>query len=80
MTEVSSPALFQLATEFLPDTLEKSKIQKVRILLGSAVSEMSDEQLETFTAQCEYLLNCWLDEYERKIFAGKTLKELLSDG
>lgn len=80
MTEVSSPSLFQLATDYLPDTLEKSKIQKVRSLLGGAVSEMSDEQLETFIAQCEYLLNCWLDEYERKIFQGKTLKELLSDG
>ncbi|MBI3486200.1 hypothetical protein HY025_04675 [Candidatus Daviesbacteria bacterium] len=36
------------------------------------------EDVKTVIASYEYLINKWLEEYEREIFSGETLKELLA--
>ncbi|MEO8581226.1 MAG: hypothetical protein ABI425_01455 [Patescibacteria group bacterium] len=63
--------------QFMPETAEQTKINKVRHILGERAKTIEDSQLETLIAQCEYLLDCWLDDYERNLFDGKTLKEIV---
>lgn len=65
-------------TEFYPDSSQQTKASQARQILGSVVSEMTDDQLEMLVARCEYLTGCWLDEYERQLFGGKTLKETMN--
>ena len=59
----------------LPEQFQENRIQKARSLLGETSKKLTDEQIETIVVQIEYLLNCWLDSYERKLFNGRTLKE-----
>ena len=61
----------------LPQASEQTTTQKTRQILGEVANELSDEQLETYTVQFEYLVGCWLDVFEKNLFDGKTLKELL---
>lgn len=60
-----------------PQTSVQTRTQKTRQILGEAANELSDEQLEAYTVQFEYLVGCWLDVFEKNLFDGKTLKELL---
>ena len=66
----------QLLSTFLPELPEQTKLSKARQILGEQGRNITDDQLETFIAQFEFLLNCWLDSYEKQLFTGKTLKEL----
>jgi len=61
----------------LPDHFEDNKIQRVRSILGNKASQISDEEIEVSLVQFEFLVNSWLDEFERKIFGEKTLQEIL---
>jgi hypothetical protein len=63
---------------FYPESTQLTKANLARQMLGAAVSEMNDDQLEILVSQCEYLIDCWLDEYERNLLGGKTLKETLN--
>ncbi len=60
----------------LQEPIEQTKTMKARQILGESGKEIPDEQLEMFVSQMDYLINCWLDTYERKIFDGKTLREI----
>ena len=74
----SKPLNFERSfTQFSPETVEQTKTSKVRQLLGESSKDMDEAQLETMVAQCEYLIDCWLDDYERNIFSGKTLSEMV---
>jgi len=74
----SKPLNFERSfTQFSPETVEQTGTSKARHLLGEAVKSMDEAQLETMVAQCEYLIDCWLDDYERKVFNGKTLSEMV---
>lgn len=66
----------QVLDALLTESPEQSKINKVRQLLGEKAKDLSDDQLETFSAQLDYLLNCWLDTFEKQLFDGKTLREI----
>ena len=60
-----------------PTQLEENKIQHIRTILGEKAVSLSDEEIETSISQFEYLVNCWMDEFEMEIFEGKTLYEVL---
>lgn len=55
------------------------KIQKAKQILGSLVNDFTDEQLKYTVSEVEYLTESWLDEFERQIFEGLTLNELLHE-
>lgn len=59
---------------------EETAIQNTRRLLGNVAINLSDEQIEVCLAQFDYLINAWLDEFEKSIFADKTLCEFLKNG
>jgi hypothetical protein len=60
-----------------PDKQEETLIQKARLIMGDDVKDLSDEDLEVFLTEFQYLIDCWLDEYERQVFNNKTLRELI---
>jgi len=76
------------ARQSLESTLERlfshspaeSRLQQARRIMGQAVDGLSDEQLEVYLTEFQYLINTWLDEYEQFVFQGKTLKEILREG
>ena len=61
--------------EMLPEEHKESKtIQNAKEILGNTYTT---EEIKELTSSFEYLTNSWLEEYEQKIFEGKTLKEIL---
>ena len=56
---------------------EQNKVNRARMMLGESGKEITDEQLENYVSEFEYLANCWLEIFERQVFEGKTLEELL---
>lgn len=60
-----------------PTYKEETKLQKARRVLGEISSEVTDEQLEVFLTEVQFLLDSWLDGFEKKIFDGLTLKQIL---
>jgi hypothetical protein len=58
-------------------TKEESRVQKARGIMGQLVSELADEELDIFITEFQYLINEYLDEYERQVFDGQTLKQVL---
>lgn len=61
--------------EMLPEQINEDKtVQKAREILGN---EYSSEQTRNIIASFEYLIENWLENYEKTIFNKKTLKELL---
>lgn len=51
-------------------------LEKARAVLGKTGKKMTDDEVQRLMATIDYLTDCWMDEYERKIFKGKTVKEL----
>ena len=66
-------------SNIFPDKQEETRIQKARRIMGDDVKNLSDEDLEVFLTEFQYLIDCWLDEYEKQQFDGKTLREKLME-
>ncbi len=65
-----------LATIF-PDNQEETKVSKARKILGETADTLHDEKLESLVTDFEYLADTWLDVFEKRVFGGKTLKEVI---
>lgn len=52
-------------------------IEEARKILGKTAERMSDEQLQDQLVRMKFLIESWLDKYERSIFDGRTLNELV---
>lgn len=70
-------SLEKALNSIFPSIEEISKSDKARGALGSLSREFSDEQLNNIVSDFEYLASYYLDIFERKVFDGKTLGELL---
>ncbi len=84
-TEPSEPAINPqktlekaLSAIFTPQ--DEDKIVQARRILGEVANDTSDEQLGVFINETQYLLNSWFDIFERQIFNGLTLREVLKGG
>ena len=60
-----------------PQVGEETKLQKARKVLHEVAKDEMDEQLQTFITESQYLIDSWLDDYERQLFDGLTLKQIL---
>ena len=58
---------------------EEKSIKKAKEILGALASNFTNEEMRDLVAQIEYLTESWIDEFEREIFDGKTLNELLHE-
>ncbi len=78
-SESSQPQIIAEHTlnSLFPTPAEENKIQQARHMLKDTGKSQTDEQIQTVIAEFEFLINEWLDEYEKHVFEGKTLKDLL---
>lgn len=52
-------------------------LEKARKTLGKTAEAMSDEQFQDQLNMIKFLVESWMDDYERSVFDGRTLNELL---
>jgi len=64
---------------FLSDDRENN-IRRARSTLGKLNDAFTDDQVEKMATDFEYLINTWLTEYEKQVFDGKTLHEVIQEG
>lgn len=60
--------------------VEETNVIKTRRILGEIANTLSDEQIECVVTEFQFLINSWLDEFEKDLFNNKTLKEILHEG
>src|ERR1035437_2167399 len=63
-----------LNTMFPEQTREDKTLQRAKEILGK---DYSTEEVKSLIASFEYLIENWLEQYERKVFKNKTVKEIL---
>jgi len=63
----------------LPELQEDKSVQTARSILGNTAADLTDEELSVYLTQFQYLIESWLDEYERQLFNGITLRQLLRE-
>ena len=63
---------------FSPNT-EEAVVTRMRRILGEKAKTLSDEQIECVATEFNFLIDAWLDEYEKEVFEGMTLKEVLNE-
>lgn len=57
--------------------MDEHDIEEARKILGSVADVFTYEEFKNECVKISYLTETWLDDYERTIFGGKTLRELL---
>jgi phosphatidylinositol kinase/protein kinase (PI-3 family) len=67
-----------LGSLFLNDKKE-SKLQKARAILKETADNISDDELSVYLTEFQSLLDGWLDIFEKQIFNGKTLDQILKE-
>jgi len=55
------------------------EVAKTKEILGKLADSFTTLQLKDIVTDIDYLVEGWLDEFEREKFGGKTLKELLHE-
>jgi len=67
----------QINQHFQEQNEEEKTVQEARDILGKSAEGLTDSQVHDLVNEVQYLVDTWIEEYEQKIFDGKTLKELL---
>lgn len=76
---ISPPSAKSIQDLFPEQEYEDKAIQRAKEILGASSKSFSKEELRDLVAQVEYLAETWLDDFERDIFKGRTLNELLHE-
>lgn len=75
-----SPSYAQAIQKMFPEQeREEKNIQLAKKSLGALATQFSPEKLKNVINEVEFLTETWLDEFERSIFKGLTLQELLHE-
>lgn len=67
----------QLNNLYSEQDKQQKSIQEARDILGETASEITDAQVYELITEVQYLADTWIEEFERNVFDGKTLEELL---
>lgn len=67
----------QINQHFQEENAEQKTVQEARDILGKSAEGLTDSQVNDLVNEVQYLVDTWIEEYEQKVFDGKTLKELL---
>jgi len=79
-TKAISPTLKQSLDDLFPEQLyDEKNIQEAIKILGDIANEFNHYQLKDELTKVQCLAEGWLDDFERGIFGGKTLNELLHE-
>jgi len=55
-------------------------LEQAKKALGKTGQLMTDEDIKKLMTIADYLMDDWLEQYEKTIFEGKTLNQLLQNG
>ena len=58
---------------------EDKEVTEARKILGDLADELTADELKEIVTEVKYLTTCWLDEFEKSIFKGKTVAEILHE-
>lgn len=58
---------------------QETVLQKTRRIMGNTVSDLSDDELEIYVTEFQHLVDYWLDTFERQLFDGMTLQQVLRE-
>ncbi len=58
-------------------TQEETRLQKARNIMGTALYDVSDEDLDIYLTEFQHLIDGWFDSFEQDMFNGATLKQVL---
>ncbi len=72
--------LENVLANIFPKPQEENRLIRARVILGEDVKDVLDENLQIFTTELQYLISSWFDQYEKKVFGGATLREILKGG
>ena len=78
-SEIPKTVKDSLDTLFPEQRYEEKNLQKAKDILGVVANELTADQLKGVITEIQYLVDSWLDDYERNVFDGLTLKELLHE-
>ncbi|MCL5746658.1 MAG: hypothetical protein M1277_00015 [Patescibacteria group bacterium] len=67
----------QLNELFNNQDAQEKTIREARDILGESVNELSNSQIFDLVNEVQFLVESWLEEFERNTFDGKTLDELI---
>lgn len=59
---------------------EETRADKARRLMAGEVDSLTDEELDVYLTEFQHLIDYWLDSFERQLFDGKTLQQVLMEG
>ena len=62
-----------------PERSGETRTEKARGIMGEAVRAMPDEELDTYLTEFQFLIDNWLDAYEKGVFNGQTLQQVLRE-
>lgn len=62
---------------FTDQDKEQRTVREARDILGNPADKLTDEQIYNLVTNVRYLIDSWLEEFERNVFGGKTLNEIL---
>ncbi len=75
-----APSIRKSLDELFPEQkYEERNLKDAKEILGALADEFTPQQLKDTIVEMTYLTECWLNEFEREIFKGKTLRELLHE-
>ncbi len=72
-------SIIALVNKFFPDCKNEKDNEHIKKIISSLLNQYADEELQTVLTEIQYLCESILEEYERKIFKGKSLNELLNN-
>lgn len=76
----NSQSFTQSLNDLFPEQqYDEKDIKKTKEILGQLADDLSPELLSEAVAEMQFLAKSWLDEFEKNIFDGKTLNELLNE-
>ena len=67
----------QINELFIEKNVQEKSIQEAREILDISENEYSDRQVLDLVNEVQFLVESWLDEFERKTYDGKNLDELI---
>ena len=78
--EPVSQTLTKSLDELFPEQqYDEKNIQKAKEILGKTANELTPDELQDTVIEMQFLASSWLDDFERKIYKGLTLRELLHE-
>lgn len=80
LVKSSQSNLEAIIRQAFPTQQEETRLQSARRIMGEVLVDISDDELEVCLTEIRFLLDAWINEFERELFNNKTLQQVLMEG